>query len=288
MAAIHVQNPKTACPYCRDEVDINQPHLVCQKCLTRHHTDCWTSSGSRCAVFGCGSMQALASSPPMGAPMGTGYQPNRQVPISAPTQARGAKPALLIGVAMMVMIGAAGAAMFLVTKQDSPTPRTVVDRNKTSAPAPVMPLPTPQPVPPHPVKPGDPLIPVLPPHVTDLTKRPGTTVRVTRKTVLKTGGSTLTIGNDPLPSGSSNETLQLVIQHASEIGLCSAKRSNTNTRLVFTARLSVRADGSVSAINYSGLPRNELKLGRCLAQTIVKWKLKPGTARTVNLPLTIR
>ncbi|MDF1663432.1 MAG: hypothetical protein P1V97_16800 [Planctomycetota bacterium] len=48
---VHVAASQTRCPYCHDQVQVDEPHQVCSVCLARHHDDCWTNHGacSNCA-----------------------------------------------------------------------------------------------------------------------------------------------------------------------------------------------------------------------------------------------
>lgn len=52
-SGISVKTPREICPYCRDEVAEHQPQLVCKRCLTRHHPECWAELG-HCSVHACG------------------------------------------------------------------------------------------------------------------------------------------------------------------------------------------------------------------------------------------
>ena len=40
------------CPYCRDELLLQKPHVECESCGTRYHDDCHAERGG-CSVFGC-------------------------------------------------------------------------------------------------------------------------------------------------------------------------------------------------------------------------------------------
>lgn len=56
---VHVASSQTRCPYCHDQVQIEELHQVCSTCLARHHDDCWTSHGS---CSNCGHFEALIPS----------------------------------------------------------------------------------------------------------------------------------------------------------------------------------------------------------------------------------
>lgn len=83
------------CPFCRDDVSVDDDAtLVCQRCLARHHTPCWSEDkrgGGRCSA--CGATERLA-------------------PVKAPTlRARSTRALLLllatIGVLTLALIAAA-------------------------------------------------------------------------------------------------------------------------------------------------------------------------------------
>jgi hypothetical protein len=42
------------CPYCRDALLLQKPHVECETCGTRYHEDCHAERGG-CSVFGCAS-----------------------------------------------------------------------------------------------------------------------------------------------------------------------------------------------------------------------------------------
>jgi TM2 domain-containing membrane protein YozV len=42
----------TACPYCRAELEPEEPVTICAACATPHHADCFAENGG-CTVFGC-------------------------------------------------------------------------------------------------------------------------------------------------------------------------------------------------------------------------------------------
>lgn len=42
------------CPYCRDALALQKPHVECATCGTRYHEDCHAERGG-CSVFGCAS-----------------------------------------------------------------------------------------------------------------------------------------------------------------------------------------------------------------------------------------
>lgn len=42
------------CPYCRDTLLVEKPHVECESCGTRYHDDCHADRGG-CSVFGCAS-----------------------------------------------------------------------------------------------------------------------------------------------------------------------------------------------------------------------------------------
>lgn len=46
--------PDLRCPYCRDALLLEKPHVECPTCGTRYHDDCHRERGG-CSVFGCAS-----------------------------------------------------------------------------------------------------------------------------------------------------------------------------------------------------------------------------------------
>lgn len=48
------QEPDLRCPYCRDALLLEKPHVECPTCGTRYHDDCHRERGG-CSVFGCAS-----------------------------------------------------------------------------------------------------------------------------------------------------------------------------------------------------------------------------------------
>lgn len=44
------------CPYCHTAVDVDRPAVICRRCHTPHHLDCWQEA-TKCSVLGCGSRQ---------------------------------------------------------------------------------------------------------------------------------------------------------------------------------------------------------------------------------------
>ncbi|MCA9523257.1 MAG: hypothetical protein KC609_19915 [Myxococcales bacterium] len=299
MAAIRAENSSSTCPYCRDTIDPQADQRVCQICLTRHHAECWISNGERCAVFGCGSSQALApeASAPS-APRGVSSSPSSfsggQPYARSPTRPgggaqRASRVAVVAGAALVLALGAAVVMFTSVSPgKKATTTKSRSTQPKTTAPlqpiAPVAPTEPPRPAPtPRVVTPR----PTSPPHDITTTKS-GVTVTVkTHKHVvnlrdLKNPGRT------PFPVGTSNETLQLVIQHASEIGVCSARRRDHSQAISFTARLKVAANGTITAVSFFGLDAGESAIKSCLDTEMRRWKLAAGKPRTVNLPLTVR
>jgi hypothetical protein len=63
------------CKVCGDE--IHEQMVVCRRCKTPHHLDCWQYTGS-CSVFGCRETKYL--------------QPAVGEPLSRPPHAAGQKP----------------------------------------------------------------------------------------------------------------------------------------------------------------------------------------------------
>lgn len=56
---VRVAASQTRCPFCHDQVQIEERHQVCATCLARHHNDCWTDHGS-CST--CGYRSSLIPS----------------------------------------------------------------------------------------------------------------------------------------------------------------------------------------------------------------------------------
>jgi len=44
------------CPYCHTAVGMDRPAVICRRCHTPHHLDCWQEA-TKCSVLGCGSRQ---------------------------------------------------------------------------------------------------------------------------------------------------------------------------------------------------------------------------------------
>jgi hypothetical protein len=44
------------CPYCRSPIYLWDTPVLCERCMTAHHQDCWKEA-DRCSVFACGSTQ---------------------------------------------------------------------------------------------------------------------------------------------------------------------------------------------------------------------------------------
>jgi tetratricopeptide (TPR) repeat protein len=80
------------CAFCRHSIGTGK-HLVCGRCTTPYHPDCWSANGNRCAIYGCRPI-ALAA-PQRTAP------PDRRVPASRPAISVGLAVALLIVVTLI-------------------------------------------------------------------------------------------------------------------------------------------------------------------------------------------
>jgi len=42
------------CPYCQDLIKPGKEIIVCDRCGTPHHVECWNANGG-CTTVGCGS-----------------------------------------------------------------------------------------------------------------------------------------------------------------------------------------------------------------------------------------
>jgi hypothetical protein len=49
---VRVNNSPTRCPFCHEQVGVEDPARVCRDCLSRHHTGCWADHGS-CSSCSC-------------------------------------------------------------------------------------------------------------------------------------------------------------------------------------------------------------------------------------------
>lgn len=112
------------CPYCRDDVPHDAPQRICQRCLTRHHDDCWHESG-HCAVFGCRETRyltdaALAESPDL----------VKTAPAAEPS---GCAPLALVLAKVTFLLATGVIIFFALRKSDAPKPAALVEESKRAA-----------------------------------------------------------------------------------------------------------------------------------------------------------
>lgn len=105
MSQVRVANRQNQCPFCREMVNVAQPHAVCSVCLTRHHRECWQEHGS-CAVFGCGSSTVLRAS----GESAPAIVRSRTAPV---VPGRSAAVAVIVGVALLIAVGSGVFVVFL-------------------------------------------------------------------------------------------------------------------------------------------------------------------------------
>lgn len=43
----------TECPYCKHSITADQDFVVCPRCMTPHHPECWRENGQHCSTLGC-------------------------------------------------------------------------------------------------------------------------------------------------------------------------------------------------------------------------------------------
>jgi hypothetical protein len=55
---VRVEGSPTRCPYCHDGVSGQQPTVVCEQCLSRHHAPCWVE-----ACASCGATERMVRDP---------------------------------------------------------------------------------------------------------------------------------------------------------------------------------------------------------------------------------
>lgn len=51
-ALLNHSNADTACPYCKNHFSPSEFVILCDKCKSVHHLDCWNAN-SGCGIFGC-------------------------------------------------------------------------------------------------------------------------------------------------------------------------------------------------------------------------------------------
>lgn len=166
---------KSVCPHCRDAIQPTSELVVCQMCLSQHHSNCWEAAGG-CSVYGCGSRSSMgarvmapARQTPSTAQTSTRPVSMEQAPTRGETdrlarsQERRAKPRMaaqpkrgsssaVLWLAF-IMAAAVGFGVFFSQLKPkfnkSPRPRRVEPTRRTTHPRPTIPTPS-IPVPPVP------------------------------------------------------------------------------------------------------------------------------------------